>query len=56
MQNKKMAFGPVAVAASAGNLLNPPTVTGGVNAGSSPCYILLQHLRVVNKSSAAVPI
>ena len=52
--NRKFAFGPVAVAAVAGNLLSPPTVTGGVNAGSSPCYLLLQHLRVVNKTGSAV--
>ena len=54
MAANKPASTTVAVAASAGNLLNPPTVTGGVNAGSSPCYILIRHMRVVNKSAAAV--
>lgn len=53
MQNKKFRFGPVAIAASAGNLLNPATTTGGTNAGSSSQYILLTHLRVVNKDSVA---
>lgn len=51
--NKRFRFGPVAVAASAGNLLNPPTATGGVNGGSSSQYIVLTHLRVVNKDSSA---
>lgn len=51
--NKAFRFGPVAVAAAAGNLLNPPTATGGVNGGSSSQYIILRHIRVVNKDSSA---
>ena len=30
--NRAFRFGPVSVANSVGNLLNPPTTTGGVNA------------------------
>ena len=52
MQNKQASL-TVAVPSVAGNLLNPPTVTGGVNAGSSPCYILIKHMRVTNKSASA---
>lgn len=53
MQNKVFRFGPVAVASSVGNLLNPPTASGGVNAGSSAQYIVLRHIRIVNKNSSA---
>ena len=52
--NKTFRFGPVALTATlTTNLLNPPTAAGGVNAGSSPQYIILKHLRVVNKTSGA---
>lgn len=51
--NKVFRFGPVAVPAAAGNLLNPATAAGGVNAGSSSQYLVIRHLRVVNKDSAA---
>lgn len=36
------------------NILNPPTATGGVNGGSSPNYIVIRHIRVVNKTAGAV--
>lgn len=51
--NKTFRFGPVALTTTTTtNLLNPPTATGGVNAGSSPCYIVLKHIRIVNKTSS----
>jgi hypothetical protein len=53
-QNKVFRFGPVAVANVVGNLLNPPTASGGVNAGSSSQYIVLRHIRITNKTGAAV--
>lgn len=54
--NKVIRFGPVAVANAVGNLLNPPTVTGGVNppAGSLATYMILRHIRIVNKTAGAV--
>ena len=53
--NKVFRFGPVALSATlTTNILNPPTATGGVNAGSSPCYIVLRHIRIVNKTAGAV--
>ena len=55
MNNKKFTA-TVAIPAAAANLLNPPTVTGGVNGGSSPCYLLIQHLHVMNTSSGAVSV
>lgn len=55
MQNKPFRFGPVALSATlTTNVLNPPTATGGVNAGSSSNYIILKHIRIVNKTGGAV--
>lgn len=54
-QNKAFRFGPIAlVTTTTTNLLNPATATGGVNGGSSPNYILLKHMRIVNKTAGAV--
>lgn len=53
--NKTFRFGPIALTATlTTNLLNPATATGGVNAGSSSQYIILKHIRVSNKTAAAV--
>lgn len=52
MQNKPVRFGPVAIAASAGNLFNPGTLTGGVNMPSGAnLYFLLRKIRIINKSA-----
>jgi hypothetical protein len=53
--NKVFRFGPVALSATlTTNILNPPTATGGTNAGSSGNYIVIKHIRVVNKTGGAV--
>ena len=53
--NKIFRFGPVALTTTlTTNLLNPPTASGGVNAGSSAQYIVLKHFRIVNKTASAV--
>lgn len=55
MTNKQFRFGPTALTNTlTTNILNPPTATGGVGAGSSPCYLLLKHIRIVNKTAGAV--
>jgi hypothetical protein len=57
MQNKVIRFGPVALSAtSTTNILNPPTLTGGTGlAGTnSNTYLILRHIRVVNKTAGAV--
>lgn len=55
MQNKPFRLGPVAVANSIGNICNPGTTTGGVNGGGSgSLYIILTHVRVLNKTAGAV--
>jgi len=53
--NKAFRFGPVALSNTlTTNILNPPTATGGVGAGSSSNYIILRHIRIVNKTAGAV--
>lgn len=53
--NKIFRFGPVALTNTlTTNILNPPTATGGTNGGSSAQYIILRHIRVVNKTAGAV--
>ena len=52
--NKVFRFGPVALTTTlTTNILNPPTAAGGVNAGSSSQYIVLKHVRIVNKTGLA---
>lgn len=52
--NKIFRLGPVALTATpTTNILNPPGTTGGVGAGSPSTYIVLKHLRVVNRSASA---
>ena len=52
--NKIFNFGPVALTTTlTTNVLNPPTATGGVNGGSSANYIVLRHIRILNKTGTA---
>lgn len=54
-QNKAFRTGPIALTNTlTTNILNPPTTTGGTNAGSSSQYIILKHVRIVNKTAGAV--
>jgi hypothetical protein len=53
--NKIFKFGPIALTATlTTNLLNPAAATGGVNGGSSGQYVVLRHIRIVNKTAGAV--
>lgn len=55
MQNSPFRFGPIALTNTlTTNLLNPPAATGGVNGGANSQYILLKHVRIVNKTVGAV--
>ncbi len=57
MQNTPFRFGPIALTSTlTTNLLNPPTTTGGVNGGTPNSYILLTHVRWVNKTAGAVTV
>jgi hypothetical protein len=53
--NKVVRFGPTAIPASATNLVNPPTVSGGVGvAGTNTgTYLIVKHIRIVNKDASA---
>lgn len=54
-QNKAFRFGPTALSnVLTTNILNPPTAAGGVGAGTSSQYIILRHIRIVNKTAGAV--
>lgn len=53
--NKAFNFGPVALSnVLTTNILNPATAAGGVNAGAASQYIILRHIRIVNKTVGAV--
>lgn len=57
MQNKVWNSGPIALTTTlTTNILNPPTATGGVNGGSSASYLILKHIRLVNKTTAAATV
>ncbi len=52
--NKRFRFGPIALTTTlTTNLLNPAAASGGVNAGSSAQYIVLNHIRISNKTASA---
>lgn len=55
MQNKPFRFGPLALTTTTTtNLLNPGSITGGVNSGSGNLFILLKHIRIISKSGSTV--
>lgn len=52
--NKVFNFGPVIMSAVlTTNILNPPTAAGGVGAGASGNYIVIRHVRIINKTGVA---
>lgn len=54
MQNTPFRVGPVAIGTSAANLLNPPTLTGGVGIDLANTFLLVKHIRVVNTTGSPV--
>lgn len=55
--NKAIRMGPVAMSnVTATNILNPPTLTGGTGlAGTNAAtYLIIRHIRIVNKTAGAV--
>lgn len=53
--NKAFRFGPTALTNTyTTNILNPPATTGGVGAGTPNTYLVLRHIRIVNKTGGAV--
>jgi hypothetical protein len=54
--NRPFRFGPVALTTTlTTNILSPPTTTGGtgVEADIANTYMLIRHIRIVNKTAAA---
>lgn len=56
--NKTIRIGPLALSTTlTSNLLNPPTLTGGVvPSGGTPnddTYIILRHIRISNRTASA---
>lgn len=52
--NKPFNFGPIALTATlTTNILNPDSTSGGVNDNSAALYIILRHIRIVNKTGSA---
>lgn len=57
--NKVIAFGPVALTTTTTtNILNPPTLTGGtgLHGTNASTYLILRHIRVVNKTATAASV
>jgi hypothetical protein len=52
-QNKIIRVGPTALTNAAANLLNPNATSGGVGMGTPNLYILIKHIRIVNKTGVA---
>lgn len=53
--NKITRFGPVALSNTlTTNILNPPTLTGGTGVPGSATFVILRHIRIVNKTAGAV--
>lgn len=58
-QNKIVRFGPVALTTTlTTNVLNPPTLTGGVNTGTSNTntVYLLKYIKINNKTGTAATV
>lgn len=56
--NKVIRFGPAALSNSAANIINP-TITsfsGSVGFTVTGLYVILRHIRLVNKTSSAVTV
>jgi len=53
--NKLLRMGPVALGTTAANIINPPTITGGtgLSGTNSATYLVVRHIRVVNKTGSA---
>lgn len=52
--NKIFNLGPLALTnVLTTNIMNPAAASGGVNGGASGQYIVLKHIRILNKTSSA---
>jgi hypothetical protein len=52
--NKIIRIGPVALSTTTTtNIYNPPALTGGTPSNASNAYVIIRHIRVVNKTTSA---
>lgn len=53
--NKIIRLGPVALGTSVANIVNPPTITGGIGLSgtNTSTYLILRHIRIVNVTGSA---
>ncbi len=53
--NKIVRFGPVGLGTTAANIINPPAVSGGAGVAgtNASTYIVIKHLRIVNRTGTA---
>lgn len=57
MQNKIIRLGPVALTTTTTtNIYNPPALTGGTPSNTSNAYVIIRHVRVVNKTASAAQV
>jgi hypothetical protein len=51
--NKAVRCGPVALTTTTTtNIFNPPTLTGGTGVPGAATYLILRHIRIVNKTAS----
>jgi hypothetical protein len=53
MQNTPWSSGQIAVTNTAANLVNPPTLTGGVNPKFTKTYLVLKKITITNKTGSS---
>jgi hypothetical protein len=56
--NKQIRFGPVALGNTAANIVNPAlgALTGPVGFTMTQLYVILKHIRLVNKTAGAITV
>ena len=54
--NKILRMGPAALSNVTANIVNPPTLTGGtgLQGTNTNTYLIIRHIRLVNKTEGAV--
>lgn len=53
MTNKTFSM-TIAITNAVTNMMNPPTLTGGVGIEESKTFVIVRHARIVNKTAAGV--
>lgn len=55
--NKIIRVGPTALTTTTTtNIYNPPALTGGTPSNTSNAYVIIRHIRVVNKTASAAQV